>query len=144
MPDWAREVRARLSSLQLSPEREAEIVDELAQHLDDRWRELIEGGATPDEATALAHAEFRDGNRLATYMAPLRQARVPAPIAPGVPPSQLLRDLWHDLRFALRTIAARPGFAAIAVLSVALGVGADAAIFGLWNGLLLAPLPGVR
>ncbi len=45
MPDWAREVRARLSSLRLSPTREAEIVDELSQHLDERWRELMAGGA---------------------------------------------------------------------------------------------------
>ena len=63
MPDWAREVRTRLSSLRLSPTREAEIVEELSQHLDDRWRELIAGGASPDEATQLALAEFRDGGR---------------------------------------------------------------------------------
>jgi hypothetical protein len=41
---WAREVRTRLASLHLSPTREAEIVDELTQHLADRYRELIAGG----------------------------------------------------------------------------------------------------
>ena len=50
MPDWSREVRRRVSSLPLSPTRETEIVEELSQHLDDRWRELIAGGASPEEA----------------------------------------------------------------------------------------------
>ena len=45
--DWAREVRTRLSSLRLAPTREAEIVDELSQHLDDRYREVIAGGCIP-------------------------------------------------------------------------------------------------
>ena len=44
MPDWRRDVRARLSSLRLSANREAEIVDELCQRLDDRYRELVAGG----------------------------------------------------------------------------------------------------
>src|SRR6266513_5761962 len=69
---WAREVRTRLSSLGLPPTREADIVDELSQHLDDRWRELMAGGALPDEATQLTLAEFRDGNVLARAIAPLR------------------------------------------------------------------------
>ena len=41
MPDWAQHVRPRLASLRLSPTREKEIVDELSQHLEDRWRELL-------------------------------------------------------------------------------------------------------
>ena len=61
MPDWAQEVRRRLSALRLSPTRESEIVDELAQHLDDRWRELVAGGASPEEATRSTLAEFRGG-----------------------------------------------------------------------------------
>lgn len=58
MPDWARDVRARLSSLRLSPTREREIVEELSQHLDDRWHELIAGGLASDEAARLTLAEF--------------------------------------------------------------------------------------
>ena len=76
--DWASDIRLRLSSLRLSPARENEIVDELSQHLEDRWRELVGGGAPEDEATRLALAEFREGNLLAQYMAPLRQAHAPA------------------------------------------------------------------
>ncbi len=54
MPDWRHDVRARLSSLRLSATREAEIVDELSQHLDDGYRELVSGGASEEEATRLA------------------------------------------------------------------------------------------
>ena len=82
MPDWVEHIRPRLSSLRLTPSREAEIVEELAQHLDDRWRELIAGGASPDEATRLALADFRDDNALAQYMAPLRQAHAAQSITP--------------------------------------------------------------
>jgi hypothetical protein len=60
MPDWAREVRARLSSLRLSPVREAEIVDERSQHLDDH--------AVSGALAAVA--------RLATYLPARRAARV--------------------------------------------------------------------
>ena len=93
-------VRARLSSLRLSPARENEIVDELSQHLEDRWRELLAGGASEDEATRLALAEFREGNLLAQYMAPLRQAHAPASLTPGASTGHVLPDVWLDLRYA--------------------------------------------
>jgi hypothetical protein len=72
-----------LSSLRLSPTREAEIVDELSQHLEDRYRELISGGASPEDATRLTLADFRAGDALAQHLAPLRQAHAPAPLAPA-------------------------------------------------------------
>src|SRR3989441_2835643 len=99
MLDWKREVRQRLSSLRLSPAREAEIVEELSQHLDDRWRELIAGGAAPEEATRLALADFREGNLLARYMAPLRQSRPPSSITPGEPRGHWFSDLGQDLQY---------------------------------------------
>ncbi|HKP11772.1 MAG TPA: ABC transporter permease, partial [Blastocatellia bacterium] len=52
-----------------------------------------------------------------------------------------MEALWHDLSFGFRMLAKRPGFAAVAILSLAIGIGANSAIFSVANALLLHPLP---
>jgi putative ABC transport system permease protein len=141
MHDWKSEVRARLAPLRLRPEREADIVDEIAQHLAERYREAMSGGATPEEATRAALTEFRPGNVLAQRIAALKQAHAPAGVTAGASTGRVFADLHQDLRYALRAFAKQRAFTATAVLIIALGIGATTAIFSVVNAVVIKPLP---
>lgn len=141
MPDWACHIRAHLTPLRLAPERELEIVEELSQHLEDRYSELRMAGTPELEAEELALNELPEPGLLAGRMRALRQSRVPDNVTAGAPASGLFADLWHDVRFAGRTLRRQPGFAAAVILTLALGIGANSTIFALVDATLLRPLP---
>ena len=65
MPDWKPEIRVRLASLKLEPARESEIVEELAQHLEDRYQELLVHGTSEKEAYSRALSELSESELLA-------------------------------------------------------------------------------
>jgi predicted permease len=143
MPDrsWEAHLRSRLAALQLSPAREAEIVEELSQHLDERYEELRAGGATEADARRVAIDELLAHDTLANDMRSLRQANRPARITFGASDRSVAGDLWRDVRHALRMLRKQPGFAAAALITIALGVGATTAIFSVVNSVLIKPLP---
>jgi len=142
MPDWKSLIRERLAPLRLRPGAESDFVEELAQHLEDRYSESLSGGASEEEAYQSALSELVD-------LYPLKEGldrdermpkydRVPAGDA-GV--ANFIEDLWRDLRYAVRTMWKSPVFVLFAVLTLALGIGANTTVFTVINTLFLNPLP---
>ncbi len=152
MRNWHAYVRERLHLSAARPTSEMDVIDDLAGQLEDAYREAIDRGLSESEADAAASAHVTDWAALARQVTESRhvastpldrlEERAADAAAGGGVRARLLAGLIHDVGFAARLARRAPGFTAVAILTLALGIGANTTIFSWVDAILLNPLPG--
>jgi putative ABC transport system permease protein len=141
MRDWRDEIRRRLSDGGLTPEAESDVVEELAQHLEDRHAELRSRGVAEGEADRAVLAELSaEGGTLGRLVGSVRGGGASGEPLGAAGRSGVLSGLAGDIRYTLRSLRGAPGYTAVVLLTLALGIGAASAAQAVIYPLLLRPL----
>lgn len=140
MNQWIDDIRTRLSAAQLDPARELEIAQELAQHLDDRYGELVSAGTTPADARARALDELNDHALMREQLRQVEQLEPTIPVTGQPAHAGWPTGIWQDIRYSVRLLRANWSFTLLALATLAIGTGATTVIYAVIDNVLLRPV----
>lgn len=140
MPDWRRLIQRKLPDLSEDPALEAEILDELEQHLEARYQSVLAGGKGRREALRDVLQEFEWSETALPQIRHLKKSR-PSRLTPPPAGVGAFTSLRHELVYSLRSIRRHPLFSSFVILILAVGIASTTAIFSVVHGLLLRSLP---
>jgi predicted permease len=149
MPDWRGYVRERLCLTSASPEEEADAIQEIASQLQDAYIDALKLGLSPGEAERDAKSHITDWEHLAKELSDIRRyARATKSTFTEEEGRRMnlresIESIVVDVRYGVRRLLRMPAFTFVAVLTLAIGIGANTVIFSAMNRLFLNPINSV-